>query len=256
MESLVSIVLPVCNSGNYLNECLDSLLKQKHQNIEIIAIDDNSKDESAKILRRFRKIDKRIKFSTNVKRYGLSVTLNRAIKKAKGDFITFMNPNDVNSVWRIKKQLDFLNKNPKIVAVGTQAVAIDDKGKAYEKTSLPQEHEPIYQNFLHGLSVQLETIMINQRLIPRDLLYFSHNKYPFVYLETYVKLFKYGKFANLMQHLYFHRGKPFSNSRLTKTDQLLRHITVAIKSITIYDYRPSLSSLLQPFATRTKAVFR
>jgi glycosyltransferase involved in cell wall biosynthesis len=199
-EPLVSIILPVYNASTHLPSCLESILKQKHNKIEVIAIDDNSGDASAKILKQFRQQDRRIKVFQNVKRYGLAVCLNRAIKHAHGEFITFMNPHDINSVWRIKKQLDFLQKNPKVVAVGTQAVTIDEKGKQLEKTNLPVEHESIYSDFFKGFAVQLETIMINRQRVPRDVLHFVQNKYPFVYIEPFMKLFQYGKFANLMQH--------------------------------------------------------
>lgn len=248
MEPLVSVILPVCNADDYLPDCLDSLLNQKHQNLEIIAVDDKSKDKSVSILRKYRKIDKRLKVTTNVKRYGLAVTLNRALRKAHGDFITFMNPHDKNSMWRIKKQLDYLKNNPNVVAVGTQAINIDEKGKIIQKTDLPHSHENIYQNFIRGLSMQLESIMINKKRIPRDLLYFQQNKYPFVYIEAFVKLFKYGQFANLMQHLYYHRGKPVTASKLSATGRFTKIISLFVKSVASYDYRPSLRALLPPFA--------
>jgi glycosyltransferase involved in cell wall biosynthesis len=248
IEPLVSIILPVCNAAKYLPDCLESLLKQKHAKIEVIAIDDFSKDDSVAILKAYQKTDRRIKVFTNVKRYGIAVSLNRAIKNAKGDFITFTNPNDVNSVWRIKKQLDFLSKNPKVVAVGTQAVSIDDAGKHVERTNLPVEHEHIYQSFLKGLAVQFETIMINRTRIPKDLLHFTHNKYPFVYVETFMKLFQYGKFANLLQHLYYHRGYQVGSGRITRKERMSKFVQIAIKSVAIYDYRPSIRSFLSPTA--------
>jgi glycosyltransferase involved in cell wall biosynthesis len=246
IEPLVSIILPVYNASTHLPACLESLIKQKHQKIEVIAIDDFSKDTSVKILKSFQHKDRRIKVFTNVKRYGLAVTLNRALRQTKGDFVTFMNPHDVNSVWRIKKQLDFLKTNPKVVAVGTQAVNIDEKGKPMQRTELPADHENIYSSFLQGISVQFETLMINKRLIPRDLLYFAHNKYPFVYIETFVKLFQYGKFANLIQHLYYHRGKQIGSTKLSKRDKAFKYVQIAIKSITIYDYRPSFKAFFSP----------
>jgi glycosyltransferase involved in cell wall biosynthesis len=248
MDQLVSIILPVCNAQDNLSICLDSLLNQKHQNFEVIAIDDNSKDKSVSILKDYKKIDRRIKLSTNVKRYGLAITLNRAIRKAKGNFITFMNSSDKNSVWRIKKQLEFLNKNPKIVAVGTQAINIDKKGKIIEKSDLPYEHDFIYKNFIRGISVQFETIMINRRLIPRDLLCFSHNKYPFVYIEAFVKLFRYGNFANLTDYLYYRREKPANLSKMTAIERVSKLINLTIKSVAIYDYHPSLRALFSPFS--------
>jgi hypothetical protein len=157
-----------------------------------------------------------------------------------------MNPHDVNSVWRIKKQLEFLSKNPDVVAVGTQAVSIDDQGTPVEKTELPSEHANIYDSFLHGVSVQFETLMINRRRIPSDLLHFAHNKYPFVYVEAFIKLFQYGKFANLVQHLYYHRGRQVTASKFTKKDKILKQLELAIKSVAEYDYRPSIRAFLSP----------
>lgn len=244
MDSLVSIILPVCNAGASLPSCLDSLLKQKHKNIEIIAIDDNSKDHSLEILKKYRRLDKRIRYSVNVKRYGLAITLNRALKKAKGDFVTFMNPHDINSVWRIKKQLDFLKTNPKFVAVGTQVTTVDEKHKVVEKLTLPHEPDKIYEQFFHGMAVHFETLMINKRIIPRDLLYFKTSQYPFVYIETFVKLFQYGKVTNLLHHLYYHRGKPVHAHKLTRKNQILKRVSLVIKSFAEYDYRPSLSSFI------------
>lgn len=251
MDSLVSVILPIRNSEEHLTDCLESLINQKHQNLEIIAVDDNSKDHSLDILKRFRRNDKRLKFSVNVKRYGLAISLNRALKKARGEFIAFMNPNDVNSVWRLKNQLDYLKKNPRIVAVGTQAVSIDKKGKTIDKSELPSEHEQIYPNFLQGLAVQFESIMINKKRIPSDLLYFTHDKYPFVYLEVFMKLFRYGKFANLKKHLYYHRGLHISKS-INKTERYINHMLMVVKSFMVYDYRPSLRTLVLPFTSRTK----
>jgi cellulose synthase/poly-beta-1,6-N-acetylglucosamine synthase-like glycosyltransferase len=82
-EPLVSVILPVCNASRHLSACLESILKQKHQRIEVIAIDDKSIDASVKILKAYRRRDRRIKVFTNVKRYGLAITLNRALKQAQ-----------------------------------------------------------------------------------------------------------------------------------------------------------------------------
>lgn len=62
MENIsVSIVVPVCNVENYLKECMDSILNQSLQNIEIICVDDGSTDHSLSILRSYEKKDKKSK---------------------------------------------------------------------------------------------------------------------------------------------------------------------------------------------------
>ncbi|MBI5044818.1 MAG: glycosyltransferase family 2 protein [Candidatus Levybacteria bacterium] len=105
IDQLVSIILPIRNNQTQLAECLDSLLSQTYEPLEIIAIDDNSKDTSYSILRKYRRKDKRLIISRNVKQYGMTVTLNRALKKAKGSYISFMNPCDIVTPDKLKRQV-------------------------------------------------------------------------------------------------------------------------------------------------------
>src|SRR5579872_2430352 len=92
---LVSILLPVHNAQEYLEESLQSLLSQTYSNIEIIAIDDFSRDHTYQLLKEYRKKDKRLVIRKNVKHYGLRLTLNRCVRHVKGQYIAFMNPSDI-----------------------------------------------------------------------------------------------------------------------------------------------------------------
>src|SRR5581483_89296 len=116
-QPLVSILLPIRNNQEHLLACLESIISQTYENIEIIAIDDHSTDESYQILRTFKKLDKRIRIFQNVKPYGLRLTLNRCVNRSKGQFIAFMNPDDMITKSKIARQVQFLLQNPKIAAV-------------------------------------------------------------------------------------------------------------------------------------------
>ena len=246
-ESLISVVLPVTNAEAFLPTCLESLLKQNYENIEIIAIDDKSKDDSYAILKRFKALDERVRVYRNKKRYGLSVCYNRAIKKARGQFITFMNPYDKNALNRFQRQVRFLSQNQKVVAVGTQVTHIDGKEKNLETTKFPQSHEAIYQNFLRGFSMQFESVLINRFLLPKDILKFRSNTKPFIYTEVFVKILQYGQFANLSGALYYHRKYISEASvKLTKIKKSLELGKLWVKSVSEHDYRPSVSSILSP----------
>jgi glycosyltransferase involved in cell wall biosynthesis len=188
--SVVSVILPVHNAGKFLEACLDSLALQSYQNLQIIAIDDHSKDDSVAILRKFKKQFANFEIYRNKKRYGLAVCYNRALKRAKGKFVAFMNPNDMNAMSRFKRQVTFLLNNPKTVAVGTQYTSIDESNKKLERSELPETHETIYDTLIHTSSMHPETIMINRELLPKDLLYFRNNKYPFIFTEVFVKFFQ------------------------------------------------------------------
>ncbi len=245
--SLVSIVLPVYNGETLLPDCLNSLINQTYTNLEIIVIDDLSKDNTWKILREYQKRDKRIRVFHNKKHYGPTVCYNRAIARARGQFITFMNAADQLALTRLKRQVNFLLANPRTVAVGTQYTNILTDGKRLTRSSLPLEPEEIYKTLLHRQAVKPETLLINRQLLPKDILRFAHNKYPLFFTQLFVKFFQYGQIANLPQSYYYHRlDKKMPRSNKSSLAHALSISKVWLTSITDYNYRPSLRSLVEP----------
>lgn len=244
-QNVVSVILPVHNASNYLPECLESLKQQSYQNIQIIAIDDFSKDNSVAILKRFKREFKHCEIYTNKKRYGLAVCFNRALKQAQGQFITFMNPYDINAVHRFKRQVNFLLKNPKAVAVGTQFTSIDKDNRKLERSHLPEEHEVIYETMIQASSLHPETVMINRERLPKDLLYFKHNKYPFIFTEVFLKFFQYGIVANISHSLYYYRNELNRHGRKYRHARLKNVLSMGklwFLAKTYNDSRPSLRS--------------
>lgn len=207
-KPLISVLLPVHNSGRHLEESLKSLLTQSYRNIEIIAIDDFSSDSSYKILKKFKKKDKRLRVYKNVKRYGIGITLNRLVGRAKGDFIAFMDSEDIAKKDKLKLQYLFLEKNPEVVVVGTQCTFITIGGRKTGKSNFPLENQMIYQNPLHGVSLQFETVLIRRSLLPKDLLKFNTDLKAFIYSDIFMKIMPYGKFANLKESMHYHRNDP------------------------------------------------
>lgn len=89
----VSVIIPVYNSEKYISKCLDSVLNQTYQNIEVIVINDGSKDNSIKILKEYEKKYKNI-ILIDKKNEGVSKTRNLGIKTATGDYIMFIDNDD------------------------------------------------------------------------------------------------------------------------------------------------------------------
>lgn len=89
----ISVIVPVYNTENYLRECLDSILNQTFEDIEIICINDGSTDSSLDILKEYEKSDKRISVVCQPNS-GLSITRNNGIKLAKGEYIYFIDSDD------------------------------------------------------------------------------------------------------------------------------------------------------------------
>lgn len=250
IDQLVSIILPIRNAEETLLNCVESLLNQTYQQIEIIAVDDSSTDSSYSILRRLRRLDKRVIMSKNVKNYGLTVTLNRALKKARGSYIIFMNQKDLVTPDKIKRQVFYLKRHPKVVALGTQTVFINPETGKENRSEFPTDHDTISKTFLTSNSLQLESVMINRYLIPRDLLKFDKQKHPLIYRALIAKLLPYGNLANLNQHLYLRNNHTTPGSF---TSRVMYALNLWTKSRFTQGTGISINSLLYPVNNKIKS---
>lgn len=93
MDAKLSILVPICNVERYLSQCLESLINQTLKNIEIICINDGSKDDSLKIITDFAKKDDRI-IIIDKPNSGYGDSMNRGLKAAKGEYIGIVESDD------------------------------------------------------------------------------------------------------------------------------------------------------------------
>jgi len=132
----VSVIIPVYNGEKYLKETIDSVLKQTYQDFEIIIVDDASTDSSPEIIRSFiKKYPDKIKLFWHKKNKGCpAATKNTGIKHAKGDFIAFLDQDDVWLPRKLEKQINILKSNDRLIANFTNGYIFDDpKNKAIAK---------------------------------------------------------------------------------------------------------------------------
>jgi GT2 family glycosyltransferase len=90
----ISVIVPVYNTEKYLAACLDSILTQTHQNLEIIIVDDNSSDNSREIYNKYAKCDKRVKIIKHLNNKKLSAARNSGLQQASGDYVHFLDSDD------------------------------------------------------------------------------------------------------------------------------------------------------------------
>jgi glycosyltransferase involved in cell wall biosynthesis len=244
-KPLVSILLPVFKSEKYLEKCLDSLITQTYKNIEIVAVVDYLGDDSLKILRRYRKIDKRIRVYSNLQRYGLASTLNKLVRLSKGQYVAFMDSQGIALKTRISRQISFLTENPKVAVVGSQISLLDEADKKVNKAEFPLNHNEIYGHLISGNSMKFEAAMIDRTRIPKDILKFRRDKhYPFVYADVFVKIGQYAELANLDDYLVQIRQK--AEKKHVSLGKRLSFIKLLLESTTSYEYKPSIKSLFSP----------
>ena len=130
-DKLVSIITPTYNSSKYLSETIDSVLKQSHTNWEWIIIDDCSNDGTQQIIIEASKLDSRIRYlSTRKNTGGPATPRNIGLDNASGEFICFLDSDDVWLPDKIKIQLEQINENDGICS---NYNVIDSQSK-YQKT--------------------------------------------------------------------------------------------------------------------------
>ncbi|MBR4981582.1 MAG: glycosyltransferase [Lachnospiraceae bacterium] len=113
----VSIIVPVYNVEVYLKECLESILIQSYDNYEIICVNDASTDNSSLILEQYVEKDERIRVLNNQINRGLSYSRNRGISEAKGEYIMFVDSDDMIKENAVESLIDILKekKFPQII---------------------------------------------------------------------------------------------------------------------------------------------
>ena len=117
----VSVLIPVYNGERHLSECLESVLAQDYNDVEVLIANDGSSDGSQKIIEQFAARAPRIRWWKNPRNLGLTANANVCLRAAKGQFIKFVHQDDVLlSPTALRKMVAALDENPTAVLVGSQ----------------------------------------------------------------------------------------------------------------------------------------
>ena len=165
---LISIIINCYNGEKYLDQALRSILSQTYKNWEVIFFDNNSKDRSLTIVKKFK--DRRIKCYNNYFKDVLPLykARNFAIKKTKGQFITFL---DVDDVWKKNKlheQLKLLKKNPSVQIFYSNYNIFNQKlKKNYLKYKYKLPSGYISQSLIDNYCIGILTIFISKNIFKK-----------------------------------------------------------------------------------------
>ena len=122
---LVSVVIPSCNDGIYLESAIRSILTQTYKDIEVIIVDSSDDIITLNILK---------KYANRIKCYylpkkGVAAALNFGLSQITGEYVARMDADDISLPQRISKQVEFLEINKDISVLGTQCNVIDENGE-------------------------------------------------------------------------------------------------------------------------------
>ena len=139
-EPLVSVVIPCYNHACYIKECILSVVGQDYRNIELMVIDDGSKDSSVQVIEGMRGVCEarftRFKFIHRENR-GLCNTLNQALEWCEGEYYSALASDDVWLPFKLRKQVQYLEVHPEVVAVFGGVTLIDEHGRILRKVEKP-----------------------------------------------------------------------------------------------------------------------
>ena len=123
---LISVIIPCYNTEKFVEQAVRSIMEQSYRNLEIIVINDCSKDHTGEILKKLAQEDSRIVYIENEVNLKLPKTLNKGIGLAKGEYIARMDADDISLINRIEKQIRFMLIHNDIDLIGSNMQKIDE----------------------------------------------------------------------------------------------------------------------------------
>ena len=162
-KAFVSVIMPAYNSEKYISAAIESVTKQTHENWELIVINDASPDNSAEIAQKYAEKDLRIRVINQKSNGGVSRARNLGIESAKGDFIAFLDSDDVWVSEKLEKQLKLLDENNAQIAYSSYDF-IDENGKSIKKPFFVSK-ETDYKKMLGKNEFGCSTVLLKADLL-------------------------------------------------------------------------------------------
>lgn len=162
-KPLVSVVMPVYNASRFLRQAIESVLSQTYQNLELIAVDDCSTDDSLQILREYQNRDERLHVIAGETNQGVSRVRNRGIQEAKGKYIALLDSDDVWVNTKIERQVEMLDASGADIAYCSLGF-IDENDKKIKKPFIVSR-ETNYDEMLVKCMFTCSTIMVKAEIL-------------------------------------------------------------------------------------------
>lgn len=162
---LVSIIIPVYNGSNYLDEAINSALNQTYSNIEILVINDGSNDNGATSFIS-KKYENKIRYFEK-SNGGVSTALNYGIERSEGEWILWLSHDDIFLPNRVFDDINFANENPDVKIIYSDFGKINSEGKLYEKiinnkSSINSVQDMIMANGLHFCTLSFKKAVLSK----------------------------------------------------------------------------------------------
>lgn len=156
-KGLVSIIMPTYNCGKFIAETIKTVLEQTYTNWELVIVDDCSKDDTEQVVKSFN--DSRIRYYKLEQNSGAAVARTTAMQKAEGEYMAFLDSDDLWKKDKLEKQLKFMKDN-KYNFTCTAYEQVDEQGNKLGKT-IKTKKKADYNRILLDCPVGNSTVMYN-----------------------------------------------------------------------------------------------
>lgn len=165
MNPKVSVIMPVYNAERFLRESIESVLNQSFPDFEFIIINDGSRDNSLNIIKEYAEKDSRLKI-IDQENQGVSVARNSGIKKSIGEYIAFLDSDDIWKQNKLEIQLDEFKSDEELKICGTWAIVIGENGEEIKKFTYP----PLKDKDIKLSSVYKNPFITSSLILKKEIL--------------------------------------------------------------------------------------
>lgn len=173
-KNLISIIIPIYNAEKFIKETIETVLNQTINNFELILVDDISTDNSSKIIEEYAKKDSRIKYVKLEKKELASGARNRGVLEAKGEYICFLDADDLWIKDKLEKQLLFMKKNNCAFSFTGYEFANNKGIPNGKKVIVPFKIN--YKQALKNTTIFTSTVMFDMKKIKKEDIYMPYIK--------------------------------------------------------------------------------
>lgn len=205
-QPLVSVIMPTYNHARFIGEAIDSVLNQTYKNLELIIIDNYSKDNTEEIVASYK--DDRIKYLKFRNNGIIAASRNYGIRHSQGEYIAFLDSDDMWDKKKLEKQLPHFQSS-EIVGVASDAILITDtpyyRKKNYGRSKLGYVDYQ-YIDILNGNKIMTSSCIVKRKILENAGFFNKNRDFCFIEdWELWLRMSRFGKFRVLEQQLLIYR---------------------------------------------------
>jgi glycosyltransferase involved in cell wall biosynthesis len=228
----ISVVMPVYNAFNYVEESIKSILNQTYTDFELIILNDKSTDNSLDILKKMAASDQRIILVDKEKNSGPAVVRNQGVEMSKGNYIAFMDADDISLPNRFEKQIQLLDNHPEIEVCGSWFTLF---GESIEDQQIEhyENHDDLKVHFLNECYIGNPTVMCRKEVFKSGQ--FDGTYFPMDDYELWARLIAKHHFYNIQESLLRYRWHETNISSTKKVNLKEIHNKIRINQLKEFD---------------------